>query len=127
MRLLVIEDELPMRIALVKTLQAEGYRVVSAADGPGGLEAAFTENVDLILLDVMLPGLDGYALCRELRQHGHEVSCEAILDEGTPRACASPPTSTVTKPCDSRRTPVRGVTPRLSNANCHSRRPSDRL
>jgi DNA-binding response OmpR family regulator len=39
MRLLVIEDEFPMRIALVKTLQAEGYRVVSAVDGPGGLES----------------------------------------------------------------------------------------
>lgn len=82
MRLLVIEDELPMRIALVKTLQAEGYRVVSAADGPGGLEAALTENVDLILLDVMLPGLDGYALCRELRQHGHEVPVLMLTARG---------------------------------------------
>ena len=73
MRLLVIEDELPMRIALVKTLQAEGYRVISAVDGPTGLESALTEKVDLILLDVMLPGLDGYAICREFRQCGHDI------------------------------------------------------
>ncbi|MFT6572294.1 MAG: DNA-binding response OmpR family regulator [Akkermansiaceae bacterium] len=82
MRLLVIEDEFPMRIALVKTLQAEGYRVVSAVDGPGGLESALTEKVDLILLDVMLPGLDGYALCREIRQRGLEVPVLMLTARG---------------------------------------------
>ena len=67
MRILVIEDEYPMRNALVETLQAERYRVIAAVDGPSGLERAVQEEVDLILLDVMLPGLDGYSLCRELR------------------------------------------------------------
>lgn len=82
MRLLIIEDELPMRIALVKTLEAEGYRVISAVDGPSGLESALTEKVDLILLDVMLPGLDGYALCREIRQRGKEVPVLMLTARG---------------------------------------------
>ena len=68
MRLLVIEDEAPMRTALVETLKAEGYRVIAAEDGPSGLELACTEPFDLVLLDVMMPGLDGFALCRELRR-----------------------------------------------------------
>jgi len=68
MRLLVIEDEAPMRTALVETLKAEGYRVLSAADGASGLELACTEVFDLVLLDVMMPGLDGFAVCRELRK-----------------------------------------------------------
>lgn len=68
MRLLVIEDEAPMRTALVETLKAEGYRVMAAEDGPSGLELACTEPFDLVLLDVMMPGLDGFALCRELRK-----------------------------------------------------------
>jgi DNA-binding response OmpR family regulator len=73
MRLLIIEDELPMRTALVETLAAEGYRVQSAADGLRGLEMACTEPFDLILLDVMMPGLDGYAVCRELRKRGRDM------------------------------------------------------
>jgi DNA-binding response OmpR family regulator len=67
-RLLIIEDELPMRTALVDCLQAEGYRVVTAADGEAGLSRALEEKPDLILLDVMLPRLDGFALCAELRR-----------------------------------------------------------
>jgi DNA-binding response OmpR family regulator len=70
MRLLIIEDEYPMRNALAETLQAEGYRVLTAADGTSGLERALGEAVDLILLDVMLPGMSGYDLCRTLRHHG---------------------------------------------------------
>ena len=70
MRLLVIEDELPMRTALAETLQAHGYRITTAADGVRGLELALEHRPDLVLLDVMMPGLDGYALCRELRRRG---------------------------------------------------------
>ena len=70
MRLLVVEDELPMRTALLEALKGEGYRVVAARDGTTGLARALTEPFDLVVLDVMLPGLDGYALCRELRQRG---------------------------------------------------------
>lgn len=82
MRLLIIEDEFPMRNALSETLQAEGYRTITAADGPSGLERALEESVDLILLDVMLPGLDGYALCRELRQAGRTTPVLMLTARG---------------------------------------------
>jgi DNA-binding response OmpR family regulator len=67
-RILVIEDELPMRTALADCLAGEGYRVLTAADGPTGLERAVREKPDLVLLDIMMPRLDGYALCAELRR-----------------------------------------------------------
>ncbi len=69
-RILIIEDERPMRTALEDTLAAEGYRVLSAADGATGLDQAFAEKPDLILLDVMMPKLDGFAVCAELRRLG---------------------------------------------------------
>ena len=82
MRLLVIEDEAPMRTALVETLKAAGYRVHSAADGITGLELACTETFDLILLDVMMPGLDGFAVCRALRQRGRELPVLMLTAKG---------------------------------------------
>ncbi|MCW1914395.1 response regulator transcription factor [Luteolibacter sp. GHJ8] len=82
MRLLVIEDEAPMRTALVETLRAEGYRVTSAPDGISGLELACTEGFDLILLDVMMPGLDGFALCRELRKRGRDSAVLMLTAKG---------------------------------------------
>ena len=76
MRVLVVEDEMPMRTAIVPLLTSEGYRVECAEDGPTGLQRALDEDYELILLDVMLPGLDGFALCRELRtQSFAERSC----------------------------------------------------
>ena len=82
MRLLVIEDELPMRTALVETLSAEGYRVRSAVDGVAGLELACTEPFDLLLLDVMMPGLDGFAVCRELRKRDRDVPVLMLTAKG---------------------------------------------
>lgn len=75
-----------MRTALVETLSAEGYRVRAADDGVSGLELACTEPFDLLLLDVMMPGLDGYAVCRELRQRGREMpvlmlTAKALVDD----------------------------------------------
>ena len=67
-RILIIEDEAPMRTALADLLAAEGYRVLSAVDGESGLQRALGEKPDLILLDVMLPKLDGFELCAELRR-----------------------------------------------------------
>ncbi|HEY3864042.1 MAG TPA: response regulator transcription factor [Verrucomicrobiae bacterium] len=67
-RILVIEDEFPMRTALADCLGAEGYRVLTAADGAAGLQRATREKPDLVLLDVMMPRLDGFALCAELRR-----------------------------------------------------------
>src|SRR5579863_5964815 len=67
-RILIIEDELPMRTALKDCLEAEGHRALTAADGEAGLRRALTEKPDLVLLDVMMPRLDGYAVCAELRR-----------------------------------------------------------
>jgi DNA-binding response OmpR family regulator len=72
-RILIIEDELPMRTALSDCLERQGHRVIHAADGATGLDKALKEKPDLILLDLMLPKLDGYALCAELRR----LSCPA--------------------------------------------------
>jgi DNA-binding response OmpR family regulator len=67
-RILVVEDELPMRTALVDLLQANGFRAIAAVDGVAGLERALEEKPDLVLLDVMMPGLDGFTVCREIRR-----------------------------------------------------------
>ena len=82
MRLLVIEDEAPMRTALAGTLGDEGYRVLLAPDGPAGLAKAVDEKPDLILLDVMMPGLDGFALCRELRRLGLRMPVLMLTAKG---------------------------------------------
>jgi len=57
-----------MRTALTDLLAAEDYRVLSAMDGESGLRRAIEEKPDLVLLDVMMPKLDGFALCAELRR-----------------------------------------------------------
>ena len=67
-RILIVEDETPMRTALADLLAAEGYRALTAADGERGLQRALAEKPDLILLDVMMPRLDGFAVCAELRR-----------------------------------------------------------
>ena len=81
-RLLIIEDELPMRTALQDALTAEGYRVLTASDGAAGLERAVAEKPDLILLDIMMPKLDGYALCAELRRLGLPVPILMLTAKG---------------------------------------------
>jgi len=60
-----------MRTALADLLAAEGYRVFTASDGASGLERAIAEKPDLLLLDLMMPKLDGFAVCKELRRLGH--------------------------------------------------------
>jgi DNA-binding response OmpR family regulator len=67
-RILIIEDEAPMRTALKDVLEAEGYRALTASDGENGLKRALEEKPDLILLDIMMPKLDGYEVCAELRR-----------------------------------------------------------
>jgi DNA-binding response OmpR family regulator len=65
-RVLVIDDEAPIRLLCRVNLEAEGMKVLEAADGPSGLVAARTSLPDLILLDVMMPGLDGWQVAEEL-------------------------------------------------------------
>ena len=69
-RILVVEDEHAMRTVLHDALARRGYRVITADNGETGLERATTEKPDLILLDVKMPRLDGFAVCGELRKRG---------------------------------------------------------
>jgi DNA-binding response OmpR family regulator len=66
MRVLVIDDEAPIRLLCRVNLEAEGMKVLEAGDGPSGLEAARNEQPDLVLLDVMMPGLDGWGVAEAL-------------------------------------------------------------
>ena len=64
---LVVEDDRTINDALTQRLRAEGYAVEQAFDGPTGVERASTARPDVVLLDVMLPGLDGHEVCRRIQ------------------------------------------------------------
>lgn len=81
-RILIIEDEAPMRMALADVLEGEGYRAPTAPDGVVGLRKAVDEKPDLILLDVMMPKLDGFAVCAELRRLGHVTPVLMLTAKG---------------------------------------------
>ena len=66
--LLIVEDDPSLREVIRLGLEGEGFRVVTAEDGPAALAAFASHRPDLVLLDIMLPGLDGFAVCRELRK-----------------------------------------------------------
>ncbi len=66
-RILLVEDDAAQRHALSDRLTAEGYHVETASDGTEGADRALASDLDLILLDVMLPGKDGFEIARELR------------------------------------------------------------
>jgi len=66
-RILIVEDEEAIRTGLIDVLVFHGYETDSAATGPDGLQKALTGRFDLILLDVMLPGMDGFAICTKIR------------------------------------------------------------
>ena len=66
-RILVIEDENDIRQLLRFNLEREGFAVLEAADGLGGLHMATSELPDLVVLDLMLPGMDGCDVCRRLK------------------------------------------------------------
>ena len=65
-KVLVIDDEAPIRLLCRVNLEAEGMDVIEAADGPSGVEKARAEEPDVILLDVMMPGLDGWRVAEQL-------------------------------------------------------------
>jgi two-component system alkaline phosphatase synthesis response regulator PhoP len=73
-RILLLEDEPGLVLTLSDLLAAEGYAVESAMDGRAGLARAASEPFDLIVLDVMLPGIDGFEVCRELRRRGKDMA-----------------------------------------------------
>ena len=70
-KILVVDDEPSISNLVVSYLRKEGYEVYSAADGPGGLKAARAYRPDLIVLDIMLPGLDGLEVLAQLRRESN--------------------------------------------------------
>ncbi len=67
-KILVVEDETTLQETLVYNLQRQGYEATAVGDGRSALEAARKSKPDLVLLDIMLPGIDGFEVCRILRQ-----------------------------------------------------------
>lgn len=78
-KVLVIDDEAPIRLLCRVNLEAEGMEVLEAADGPSGLEAARASVPDVILLDVMMPGLDGWAVAEELLDDERTIGIPIIF------------------------------------------------
>ena len=81
--ILIIEDEQKINDILAFSLGKDGYKTLSAFDGVKGLEMALKENPDLILLDVMLPGMDGFEVCRKVREKSQVpiIMLTALSDE----------------------------------------------
>ena len=81
-RVLIVEDDAALLRGLKDNLSAKGYRVESAADGEAGLELALTGAHDLIVLDIMLPKVNGYEICRAVRAHGSEAPIIMLTAKG---------------------------------------------
>jgi two-component system alkaline phosphatase synthesis response regulator PhoP len=78
-KVLVIDDEAPIRLLCRVNLEAEGMNVIEAADGPSGLDKARDERPDVILLDVMMPGLDGWRVAEQLLEDERTVGIPIIF------------------------------------------------
>jgi len=72
-KVLIIEDDQIMAIALRDGLESEGYSTEVESEGPAGLRAAMEKEFDLVILDVMLPKLSGFDICKQLRAVGNRV------------------------------------------------------
>ena len=70
-KVLIVDDEKNIVDIIAFNLKKEGYQVITASDGEEGVEKTFSENPDLILLDIMMPKMDGYEACRKIREKKH--------------------------------------------------------
>lgn len=75
-KILIVEDEISLQETLAYNLKKQGYEIVIAGDGPSAIEVVRSSKPDLILLDIMLPGMDGFEVCRKLRS---EVSTPVLM------------------------------------------------
>jgi DNA-binding response OmpR family regulator len=80
--ILIIEDDPTLLRGLKDNFQSRGYRVRTAADGEAGLDAALASPPDLILLDIMLPKINGYEVCRAIREHELEMPIIMLTAKG---------------------------------------------
>jgi DNA-binding response OmpR family regulator len=81
-RVLLIEDEPTLARGVADAFRARGFHVDIAQDGERGLDAAISGNADLILLDLMLPKVNGYEICRTVRAHGLDVPIVMLTAKG---------------------------------------------
>jgi two-component system, OmpR family, alkaline phosphatase synthesis response regulator PhoP len=81
-RILLVEDEPGLVMTLTDRFQREGYAIETAADGESGLQRAAREPFDLVLLDVMLPRMSGFDVCRDLRKRGVETPVIMLTARG---------------------------------------------
>ncbi len=81
-KVLVVEDNANLAFGLTRSLESEGYDVESAEDGLRGFEMARTGNPDLVVLDLMLPGMDGYTILKRLRAEGKDVPVLILTARG---------------------------------------------
>lgn len=81
--ILLVEDEAHVASLIIRSLSEEGYEVSLAPDGSTGLDMALQNNFDLILLDIMLPGINGLEVCRKIRASGSTVPILMLTALGT--------------------------------------------
>jgi DNA-binding response OmpR family regulator len=81
-RVLVVEDDPTLRLGLVKTLRSAGFQVDVAKTGPEGMESFLADRPDLVLLDLMLPGKNGYEICQEIRAQDDDIPVIFITAKG---------------------------------------------
>jgi DNA-binding response OmpR family regulator len=83
MDILIIEDDVSILRGLKDNLTFEGYRVHTSTDGQEGLKLALEKHIDLLLLDIMLPGINGYEICRRLKKEKPQVPVIMITARGS--------------------------------------------
>ena len=81
-KVLVVEDNANLAFGLTRSLESEGYEVEAAEDGVRGFEMARSTNPDLVVLDLMLPGMDGYTILKKLRAEGKDVPVLILTARG---------------------------------------------
>jgi len=81
-RILIVEDEPALLRGLTDTFTSKGCQVLAAADGEAGLNLALSAQPDLILLDIMLPKVNGYEICRAIREHSLDVPIIMLTARG---------------------------------------------
>jgi len=83
MNILLVEDEREVAGFIKKGLEEQGYTITTVHDGKEAIETAVSNNLDLIILDVMLPSLNGFEVCKSIRQHKKEVPILMLTALGT--------------------------------------------
>ena len=81
--ILVVEDDPNIRLGLEDNLDLEGYQVLSASDGVKGLKSALECDIDLLILDIMLPGMNGYEICRKVKAEKPELPVIMLTARGS--------------------------------------------